>query len=108
MALIACPECKQQVSNTAVGCPHCGAPIAGADDGEAAGAVLTTTQETSKRLKVQIIFASLVFWPSLFWAIVQLGAAQEGQGSASTPLFLLLASFSWYMVTKLRIWWHHK
>lgn len=27
MALIACPECKQQVSNQAASCPHCGMPI---------------------------------------------------------------------------------
>ncbi len=28
MALIKCPECKNQVSDKAVTCPHCGFPIA--------------------------------------------------------------------------------
>jgi hypothetical protein len=28
MALIACPECGKQVSNSAPACPNCGAPIA--------------------------------------------------------------------------------
>ena len=27
MSLIACPECKKQVSNQASSCPHCGYPI---------------------------------------------------------------------------------
>lgn len=26
MALIACPECQQQMSKSATACPHCGAP----------------------------------------------------------------------------------
>jgi membrane protein YdbS with pleckstrin-like domain len=29
MALIACPECKQQVSTDAQSCPHCGKPLTG-------------------------------------------------------------------------------
>jgi membrane protein YdbS with pleckstrin-like domain len=29
MALIACPECKQQVSTDAQSCPHCGKPLSG-------------------------------------------------------------------------------
>ena len=28
MALIACPECKKEVSEKALQCPHCGCPIA--------------------------------------------------------------------------------
>jgi hypothetical protein len=27
MALIDCPECKREISNKAVSCPHCGCPI---------------------------------------------------------------------------------
>ena len=27
MALINCPECKKQVSNSALFCPHCGFPL---------------------------------------------------------------------------------
>src|SRR5262249_5305336 len=29
MALVSCPECKQQVSTEAVTCPHCGKQLAG-------------------------------------------------------------------------------
>jgi hypothetical protein len=28
MALIACPECQKEISDTAATCPHCGAPKA--------------------------------------------------------------------------------
>jgi membrane protein YdbS with pleckstrin-like domain len=37
MALISCPECKQQVSTEAVSCPHCGKQLSGAPAPPAAG-----------------------------------------------------------------------
>src|SRR5215471_9720658 len=33
MALVACPECKQQVSTEAASCPHCGKQLSGAAPG---------------------------------------------------------------------------
>ena len=69
MALINSPECNNQVSNTAASCPHCGAPIAEAARSKAAGTPLTTFQETSKRLKIHIIFSSIAFWAGILWTI---------------------------------------
>ena len=41
MALISCPECKQQVSTEAVACPHCGKQLSGvAAAGPVAGSPL--------------------------------------------------------------------
>src|SRR5262249_17821264 len=37
MALISCPECKQQVSTEAVSCPHCGKQLTGSAAAPAAG-----------------------------------------------------------------------
>ena len=33
MALIACPECKREVSTRAIACPACGCPIAEVREG---------------------------------------------------------------------------
>jgi membrane protein YdbS with pleckstrin-like domain len=38
MALVSCPECKQQVSTEAVSCPHCGKQLSGTAAPPAAGA----------------------------------------------------------------------
>jgi membrane protein YdbS with pleckstrin-like domain len=38
MALVSCPECKQQVSTEAVSCPHCGKQLSGTVAPPAAGA----------------------------------------------------------------------
>jgi len=52
MALINCPECNDQVSDTPEACPHCGATISKARGSTAAGVHLQTVRETRKKLKV--------------------------------------------------------
>lgn len=108
MALIKCPECNNQVSSTAASCPKCGAPIAGSTG---AGTPLTTTQLTSKRLKTQVIFSSLIFWVGLIWLIFAIVAASQGNASDSAPAVPGIITFIgavWGIITKIRIWWHHK
>ena len=108
MALINCPECENQVSNTAVACPKCGAPIAGALEASAAGAALTTIQETSKRLKLHIIFSSLFFLVGVIWVIGSVNSASASGEPSPIPGLLIFIGLIWYIVTRFRIWWHHK
>jgi len=110
MSLIDCPECKAQVSSTAEACPHCGAPIAGAKEGRAAGAPLTTVQETSKKLKLQIIFSAIIFWVGAIWLFAESNAAKDNATlePSVTPPLLILVGLMWYLITRFRIWWHHR
>ena len=109
MALINCPECNNQVSNTAESCPHCGAPISGAKEGAAAGAQIKTVQETSKKLKLQILISSVVFWVAVIWLFIDVNLVKDAGAEMSlTSSILLLISMLWYIVTRIRIWWHHK
>ena len=117
MAIVKCPECKKEISNKAPSCPNCGVPIAIAADIEQAGTALTTIQETSKRFKIHIIISAILFWGGLIGIFVAISmAAKDGAGS-QTPTYapflpiLSLAipvGFCWYVITKVRIWWHHK
>lgn len=102
MSLINCPECRTEVSNIAEACPKCGAPIAKAIETQTIGTRLTTVQETSKKLKLQIILASILFWGGLgfFYIIFR---KEEG-----VFLIMSIAGAIWYVVTKIRVWWHHK
>ena len=107
MSLIDCPECANAVSDKAPTCPKCGAPIATAQDLKTAGAQLTTVQETSKRLKLHVIGAAVAFWGGLAGAYV----ASQGPNPQGWAVLFSLAAFGglvWYIVTRLRIWWHHK
>ena len=51
MALINCDECNKEVSDKAASCPHCGAPIAQAQETKAAGSPLSTVQETCEKFE---------------------------------------------------------
>ena len=109
MALINCPECNNQVSTNATSCPKCGAPIVEANSEKAAGARLITTQETSKKFKLQIIVSAVMFWGGLISIFSKAGnpdrVAVEG---INYPVLFVSLGFVWYIVTKLRVWWHHK
>ena len=60
MSLINCPECKKEISDKAEACPQCGCPIK--SDSRKINAQLKTIQLTSKKLKGNILFASILFW----------------------------------------------
>jgi hypothetical protein len=53
MPLVQCSECGASVSSAAAACPKCGAPPPAVH--AATGGTLTTTQQTSKRLKLHIV-----------------------------------------------------
>ena len=106
MSTIQCEDCGHTVSTRAAACPACGAPVAEARQQAAAGAPLTTTQATSKKLKLQLLFA----WAAIIVAVVWiLSAPPEIEGPVSiVPALLLTGGFLWLVVTWFRIWWHHK
>ncbi len=111
MALINCPECKNQVSDTAATCPNCGAPIKGASEAKAAGSNLTTTQSTSKRLKLHMLISSLIFLIGVTWFFVASQAAAENPGidvNVAIPGWFIIVGAVWFLITRFRIWWHHK
>ena len=106
MALIACPECNSQISAKAPTCPHCGAPIAGTGEARGSGVTqLTTTQGTSKRLKLHslLALALLVFGAGLVWASISAGA----ETPSPTGGVMAFVGLVWMIVTRVRIWWHH-
>jgi hypothetical protein len=102
MALIKCAECGGQVSSQAFACPHCGAPV---PDDQGAAKSLTTIQETSKRLKVHILFSALLFWGGI---IVAFGQSADPTASFNPGPLMITIGLFWYIITKARVWWHHK
>lgn len=100
MALIKCSECNNEVSDKAISCPKCGAPIAN-NESIAAGANLNTIQETSKKFKFQS-FISLLIAAIGFVLLV----SSEIASDAALSLFTI--GMVWYIVNQVRIWWHHK
>jgi len=85
MALIACPECGKEISDTASSCPNCGAPIAQKNE--------TKSTITTRKLNLQKLFAVLVIIISLI-ALIAL------KGSVFWSL-LFFAGIVWFVVLRI-------
>lgn len=102
MALINCPDCEQQVSENAPACPKCGSPIAGVKEAAGSGvAQLTTTQGTSKTIKMHTMLASLLVIGG--FGLIFTGN-QDMYGLAGG---MLTIGIVWYLVARFKKWWHH-
>ena len=107
MALTTCPECGNQVSDTASSCPSCGAPLGAARrEAQAAGTQIITTQDTAKRFKLQ----QLLSVGAIILGLILVFSSGDNPEESSAPAFgvlFILGGFVWYVVTRVRIWWHH-
>lgn len=105
MALVNCSECGNPVSTAAASCPKCGAPV-GSDK---IGTPLSTIQKTSKHLKIQIIISSLLCCIGIigFFIILLLEDQMRNPFVITSPILILFTGLVWYIIIKVRIWWHH-
>jgi len=95
MALIKCPDCGKDISDLAPSCHNCGRPRELAD---------ATIELTSKKLKLQKVFAYMIIFLSLFVAYSRSGEYY----ALLIGLIGAVGGFFWLMATKIRIWWHHE
>ena len=105
MALIKCHECGDQISDKAAACFKCGAPVATSEEYVATGTQLTTVQETSKKLKKRVIISLCLI---LFGTLLGVVMKDNPKGPGLLPGLMILAGITLYIVTKGKIWWHHK
>ncbi|MDY0117646.1 MAG: zinc ribbon domain-containing protein [Sulfurimonadaceae bacterium] len=111
MALIECPECKNQVSEYALTCPNCGTPIARTEENKSDGDAHSTKQELNKKFKLYTIISSVLFWVGIIVFLINFKNNNESNdlkvvmiASASLAIIGLV----WYLVTKVRTWWNNR
>jgi hypothetical protein len=65
---------------------------------------LTTTQGTSKSIKLQGLMAAalMVIGGSIAWVKISV----DGEGG-ETGMGLFMVGFVWYIANRVRKWWHH-
>jgi len=97
-----CPECATQIFEKVPFCPKCGLPIS--DENLTTKPNIVTTQETSKTLKIHSLISGLLM-------IVGFGMTVAGSRTGDMSpwmLFLIFIGLVWFIITRFRIWWHHK
>ena len=102
MALIACAECGNHVSEKAASCPHCGNPIATASVAVATGdPTVVTTQETAKKFKGQQLLGGGLCGLAVIFLV-------SGEGSMiAIGTLLFIAGLALYFIARFQAWWHH-
>ena len=107
MALINCPDCGKEISESAPACPGCGSPIADRKEAVGSGVQhLTTVQETSKKFKVHTMLSVTLL---IVGIVLLFGDVQEpGSDPSPVPFAMVSIGLTWYLVNRFRIWWHHK
>jgi uncharacterized membrane protein YvbJ len=104
MALIECSECGISISDKAVNCVKCGAPIT--SENNSSGARLFTTQETAKKFKLHLIITAIMFWLGLALWMINVNNFENRSIVVVGQLMFYTGGF-FYVVTRCRIWWNH-
>ena len=63
-----------------------------------------TVELTSKRLKLHTMLSVMLLIVGGVW----LWVAIDADADAMIPGWLTFIGIVWYVVTRIRIWWHHK
>ena len=90
MPLIACPECKRDVSDKASACPHCGNPLSRA----------VTIEATGKGPKVVQLIGGVLM-------LAGIGGCVLGPGMLFHGIGLFLVGLVIYVIGAVSGWWRH-
>lgn len=99
MSLINCSECGNQVSSLAANCPKCGNPIAARAETIAAGTQVTTTQQTAKKFKQNMLIGGAICCLGI---ILIMSEDLKIHGVVT-----FLVGIIWYLTARARAWWNN-
>lgn len=108
MALIMCPDCGKDVSDAAPACPHCGRPVTLSSRISPPSSEVSTIELTGKRLKLHSLLSALAIIVGLVWLIANTSTGQPSVGGMMVSAGLMVGGLAWFVITRIRIWWHHK
>ncbi len=104
MALLNCYECDEQISSTASSCPKCGAP---SKNNKVANAPVSTTQLTSKKLKLQILISTFIAIAGIVFFLIVSFTTDRGT-KLYLPIIITAFGFGWRAFIGFQVWWNHK
>lgn len=107
--MIKCNECGVSVSDKAQYCPKCGGPISAAKKSEikSIGDAPITTQSTSKHLKGLSLMFMAMLVVGFILVVMTAADTTPGESVSIVPGLLVAVGLIGYIITRVRIWWHH-
>jgi len=86
--LIKCKECNHEISDKSIACVKCGCPVKEKSQ---------TIEKTSKKLKGQLAFCSLMIFIGLIIVFIY----------PITGIIITIIGLIGYLLTKSEMWWEH-
>ncbi len=103
MALIVCSECGRAISNKAVACIGCGAPLASSSQIDLIPRNAPLKPPSLKHLRRHLLGGSLTLMAGLGMALAA-DAVPGGNFAKLAAALVLIAGLSWTLVTLVRLW----
>lgn len=101
MALVACPACKQRISDKAESCQHCGFVFGGDVEGEERANPRIERIKKSSQLMTQAFIALIVFIAGIAYSGFYAESGETWDKWLSQGLSAL--GFIWFITTRVRI-----
>jgi hypothetical protein len=99
MAIITCNECGRAVSNRAVACIGCGAPLAPKSVFNLVPTRSVTPPLTRSQIKLRAFLASVTFALGVIWALALDQRPGRSQLAATMAALLIISGICWLLVT---------
>ncbi len=107
MALITCPGCSKQVSESTVSCPNCGYGISSTSEDKAAGVPLAAIKQKSRKLQFQYIISILLLIVGGVWIFVLVSSKEAvGKQDLIAPVLMTVVGLIWAIAIKIRGLWN--
>ncbi len=103
MALIVCNECGRAISNKAIACIGCGAPVASPSQIDLVPRYAPVKPPSRKQLRLHLLSGSVILFLGLGMGLVA-DRLPGGQIDKLAAALLLIAGLSWTLVTLVRLW----
>jgi hypothetical protein len=105
MALKHCPQCNQRVPGFASTCPHCGAAMPKAPQGEEEPSAPQEQQERrgaspADWLRRNMLGAVALIIIGTIWLIFEMERAVPGSQLPTIPVLLISAGAAWYLAVR--------
>jgi hypothetical protein len=105
MALIKCPECGRDVSESATSCPNCGHPIKQEVQNKTL-VQMDSAPNKRRKYRVRSLILAPIFFISLILGFIWVGSAATGGENGMQGLWFFVAgvSFIGLVINKIQSW----
>jgi len=103
MALIKCPECGRDISDSAVSCPNCGHPI---NKDNKTVVQIDTAPNKRRKYRVRSLILAPIFFISFILGLIWSGSAATGGESGMQGFWFFIAGISFVslIINKIQSW----